>query len=161
MNKTFYVTFFSLFIFLIFFAGFYTVKNRLGDVIESKIIHNDIVEDTISDFELLYSAVCFVESNNNCLAVGKNLDYGILQITPVYVKEANRIMGYEYFTHDEAFCPLRSREMFDVVQGHHNPDKDILKAIRLQNKSENYKKRVLKEFYTLKNNNINILKKSL
>jgi len=142
--------FLVIFITLIILGVVYAVKNRKDKPNKPQVNYEFVEEDDVSEWELFYEAVCFVESRNNPAAVGKNNDCGIIQITPIYCKEANRILGYEYYTHEDAFCPIKSREMFDVVQGYHNPGKDILKGIRVQNKADFYRERVLKAFELLK-----------
>ena len=77
-------------------------------------------------------AMVLTESRGNPLAVGKDNDRGILQLRPIYVREANRIAGTDY-THDDAYDIEKSLEMFAIVQGRYNPDSLIDKAIRLHN----------------------------
>ena len=51
---------------------------------------------------LLILSMMYVESRFDPLAEGRDSDTGILQITPVYVSEANRILGREEFTLEDA-----------------------------------------------------------
>lgn len=69
---------------------------------------------------------------------------GILQITPIYVKEANRLSG-KNFTLDDRYSVEKSLEMFSIIQNHYNPDKDIYMAIKLHNPKAGdwYKNRIL------------------
>ena len=69
----------------------------------------------------------------NPFAVGKTNDLGILQITPIYVKDVNRILGEERFTLDCRIDIDKSLEMFEIYQSYYNPDKDINRAIKLHN----------------------------
>lgn len=85
------------------------------------------------DMEALYDAICFVESGNSPDAKGPTDDLGIIQITPVYVKEVNRILGEERYSLEDRLCPEKSREMFEVYQRHHNPERDFVKTIYLHN----------------------------
>jgi len=95
----------------------------------------------LSEWEVLELALILTESKGNPDAVGKTNDRGALQITPVFVAEANRISGRGY-THDDAFSVEKSLEMFSVVQSHHNPDSSIDRAISLHNKGAAYSARV-------------------
>lgn len=86
----------------------------------------------ISDWDIFVKALIEVESSNNQYAVGKSNDVGILQITPIYVKEVNRISG-KSFTLEDRLSIDKSMEMFNIMQDHYNPSRDINKAIKLHN----------------------------
>lgn len=92
-----------------------------------------VEESSLSEWEILQLAIIKTESRFDTLAVGKKGDWGVYQITPIYVEDANRIIGEEKYIHEDAFSPEKSNEMFGIVQGHYNPDKDIEKAIALHN----------------------------
>lgn len=106
----------------------------------------------VSNWDFVTCALIQVESEDNCFAVGKNNDVGILQITPIYVKEVNRILGEEVYTLEHRTDRDKSLEMFDIYQHHYNPNKDITKAIALHNPRAGqwYMDRVMKEYYLLK-----------
>lgn len=87
----------------------------------------------LSEWEILQLAIIRTESEFNTLAVGKTGDLGIFQITPIYVKEVNRILGEERYIHTDAFDLNKSIEMFNIIQNHKNPQKDISKAIYIHN----------------------------
>lgn len=95
----------------------------------------------LTEWEVLELALILTESKGNPDAVGKTNDKGALQITPVFVAEANRISGKGY-THDDAFSVEKSLEMFSIVQARHNPDSSIDRAISLHNKGAAYAARV-------------------
>lgn len=96
-------------------------------------INNPTIEDTLSEWEIMKLAIVKTESEFNPLAVGKSGDWGLLQITPIYVKEVNRILGEEKYSHEDAFNPEKSMEMFTIMQNHHNPENDIDRAIASHN----------------------------
>lgn len=96
----------------------------------------------LSEYDKLILAIAFTESRWNPDAVGKNGDLGFLQITPVYVREANRVSGAN-FKHEDAFSIDSSLAMFAAIQGHYNPSRDIEEAIYRHNKSPEYRRRVL------------------
>lgn len=52
------------------------------------------------EWDLFLKALILVESEGNPNVVGKSNDVGILQITPIYVKEVNRISNCNYTLED-------------------------------------------------------------
>lgn len=96
----------------------------------------------LSEWQKLVLAIAFTESRFNPDAVGKAGDYGCLQITPVYVREANRVSGANY-CHEDAFDIDMSLAMFSAIQDEYNPQRDMELAIRLHNKSAAYRRSVL------------------
>ena len=97
------------------------------------VINNNVSENSLSEWEIMKLAIIKTESEFNSLAVGKNDDWGIFQITPIYVKEVNRILGEEKYTHEDAFNPEKAMSMFSIMQNSHNPESDIDKAIASHN----------------------------
>ena len=63
------------------------------------------VATTLSEWEITQLALILTESQMDSLAVGKANDLGILQITPIFVDEVNRLVGKEQFTHQDALSP--------------------------------------------------------
>ena len=105
----------------------------------------------LTDFELIELAIMWQESKGNPNpkhSDGKS--EGILQITPIYVKEANRILGKNKYTLHDRRNPLKSHEMFLVVQNYHNPEKDVKKAVKLHNKAGWYFEEVIDRYDCLK-----------
>lgn len=86
-----------------------------------------------SDWDIFIEALIEVESENNPQAVGSKDDVGILQITPIYVADVNRILGEEAYFLEDRTDPGKSLEMFEIMQNHYNPKLDINKAIKLHN----------------------------
>ena len=101
------------------------------------------VRDTLSDWQLLTMAIAYTESKFDENAVGKAQDSGLLQIRPIYCAEINRLYGTDYKIED-AFDIQTSLEMYELMQAAKNPNKDLDKAIRLHNRSEAYRREVLK-----------------
>lgn len=97
------------------------------DSLLARIPANDTTD---VEWRRLRLAIAMTESGLNP-AVTNGDQYGLLQIRPVYVAEANRLAGEERFTHEDALDPALAMEMFDIVQGAHNPERDIRKAIKL------------------------------
>ncbi len=79
---------------------------------DDEIVYNIPQSKRIS----LFSAMSNVESNNNPSKVGDNgKARGILQIHEICIREINnKCYGYNKFTWDDAFCPKKSEEMFNV-----------------------------------------------
>lgn len=86
-----------------------------------------------TDWDILVSALIQVESGGDTLAVGKTNDVGALQLTPIYVADVNRILGEERYTLEDRRSLKKTLEMFEVYQGHYNPERDIDLAIHLHN----------------------------
>lgn len=87
-------------------------------------------------WDKLAAALSFVESRNDDRAY--NASSGALgrwQMKRVYVDEVNRILRLKRqkkrYRYDDRTNPVKAREMFEIYQSHHNPKKDIDRAIRL------------------------------
>ena len=102
-------------------------------------------EPALTDFDKLTLAIALTESRFQPDAVGKDDDLGILQIRPVFVEEANRVSGSN-FRHEDAFDIDSSLAMFNAVQSHYNAEHDLEKAIRLHNKADWYRAKVLENY---------------
>lgn len=107
----------------------------------------------LTDWDLLILAIIETESEFNFLAEGTKNDVGIFQITPVYVEDVNRIVGVERYSHSDAYDPEKSLEMFNIIQTHYNPGKDIKKAIHLHNPIAGswYERKVMTNLEYIKN----------
>ena len=99
------------------------------------------------DYTDLISAIITVESRGDVNAVSKNGKCcGVLQITPILVKEVNNILGQEKYTLQDRFDKEKSIEMFYIIQDKHNPSHNLRRAISLWNKSEWYYNKVMKHY---------------
>lgn len=67
---------------------------------------------------------------------------GILQITPILVKECNAILKKKgvkkRYTVNDRYNVQKSKEMFVLYQDHFNPSHNVEKAIRMWNGGVNY-----------------------
>ena len=127
--------------------------NKPFDNPPTSIITIDTFCNQYSDWELLETAIIWQETKGNPYPKNSHGDSeGLYQITPIYVKEVNRILGYEKYLPEDRKDPIKSKEMFDILQNHHNPDKDIRKAIKLHNKGDKYYQEVMDKFRMLKFN---------
>lgn len=96
------------------------------------------VATTLSEWETTQLALILTESQMDSLAVGKANDLGILQITPIFVDEVNRLVGKDIFIHQDALSPEKSLQMLAIYQSHKNPTHDTDKAIQLHNPKGGY-----------------------
>lgn len=85
--------------------------------------------DILDDWEILQMAMMKTESGFDPTAVGTSNDRGVLQITPIYVREVNRLLGEDRYTHDDAFSVSKSIEMFNIMQSKKNPRNDMARAV--------------------------------
>lgn len=144
----------SLLVFILSMVGF-VLAGCLGWWVRGKVDEPATLEeqeevvvpqDTLGDWEVLQMAIVMTESKFNPKAVGAAGDWGIFQQVPIYVAECNRILELRKeetrYSHEDSFDIDKSIEMFNLLQSHYNPEKDLDKAIRYQNKAEWYKKRV-------------------
>lgn len=83
--------------------------------------------------QTLLLAFATVESGCDESAVGPTDDLGWLQITPVLVRECNRILGREEYTLEDRLSRERSEQMFGVIQDYYNPSWNIVNAARRWN----------------------------
>lgn len=116
------------------------LKEKEGEEVTQPTLQED---DSLDEWTTLQMAIAMTESRFNPKAVGATEDWGIIQITPIYVKECNRILKQEKYAHEDAFDVEKSLEMFEVLQSHYNPQRDLEKAIRYHNKAGWYRKKVL------------------
>jgi hypothetical protein len=106
-------------------------------------------------------AIIKVESKGNPKAFNPNGDCaGILQITPILVKECNNILkarkSTKRYTLADRYNAKKSKEMFILLQEHFNPEMNIEKVIKQWNcgfygngykyKSQRYLRRVLEHY---------------
>ena len=116
-----------------FIIGYKSERTELPQVEQEPILDTlPVPVDTLSDWQTLQLAIALTESRCNPNATGRSNDAGILQLTPLYIKEANRVGGTNY-AHSDAYDPLKSLLMFRAVQDYHNPEHDQNKAIKLHN----------------------------
>ena len=107
----------------------------------------------IDHWMLWTMALIQVESGGNDKAIGKTNDFGCLQITPILVKEVNRLQSDRRYTMNDALNRKRSIEMYNIIQGYYNPEKDLHLALKIWNPKAplSYHKKVQAEYEKLKN----------
>ena len=107
------------------------------------------VAQTLSEWELLQLAIVYTESKFRPEVTGKNQDGGCYQMTPIYVREVNRIAGTDY-AYEDVYDPDKAIEIFGKMQDAKNPGHDIDAAIYFHNKSASYKRVVLENLELIK-----------
>ena len=118
----------------------------------------------VFNWERVINAIIQVESKGNPKAYNKSGDcVGVLQITPVLVKQCNVFLEKEKstkrYTLKDRWNVEKSKEMFILIQEHLNPEHNIEKAIKCwncggfylknngwKNKSIGYYKKVMKYY---------------
>lgn len=105
-----------------------------------------------TDWEYLIESIIYIESNGFDSVIGNKNCVGCLQLTPIYIREVNKLAKTKYKLSDR-FSKQKSIEMFNILQNHYNPDKDIKKAIKLHNPNapKLYSIKILKKLNILKN----------
>lgn len=101
-------------------ASMLLLDKAIGQPVEAQmptVSEEECVSDTVTrtEWDIFVQALIYVESEGKPNAVGKTNDVGILQITPIYVREVNRILGEERFTLEDRVDVDKSLEMFTVL----------------------------------------------
>lgn len=126
-----YGIFTSVLIGLAWGGGYREGERKTMEQLEENLMEES--SDTLSERDLLILAIAKTESDFDFNARGGSNDYGVFQLTPIFVKEANRIIGEEVYKHSDAFEPKKALEMVTIVQDHRNPTHDTATAIALHN----------------------------
>lgn len=101
--------------------------------------------DTLSEWDIFTLALMKVESDYDNTAVSTVGAKGYFQITPIYVREVNRIHKTNY-TFDQVTDFNTAWTIFDLMQKAHNPNYNMDKALELHNGNHDwYKRRVYNE----------------
>lgn len=106
----------------VIFASFADDYEKLGEQERIKVGYNH-------DLSNVLKGIIYVESKGDVNAVSKNKKcVGILQITPIIIKDCNRIVGKKQFTLNDRYDKSKSLEMFYIIQKYYNKNGDIRKA---------------------------------
>jgi hypothetical protein len=102
------------------------------------------------DWNPVMDAIIQVESDGNPRAVSGN-SVGVMQITPVLVKECNDILkkqkSNKRYTLDDRYSVEKSKEMFLLIQKYFNPENNVEKAIRSWNGGVKYSVKATNKYY--------------
>ena len=126
--------------------------NDVEQQADTVVVYKDTSVVYKEDWDCFISAIVSVESNGKWDAKGKNNDVGVLQITPILVRDCNRILGREKYTLADRLDSLKSVEMFNVVQKHYNPQRDYHWALKLWNSGAplSYHRKVMDKYNEIK-----------
>ena len=104
------------------------------------------------DWTNIMEAIIKVESGGNPKAHNPRNDcVGILQITPILVKDCNQILSRRgskvRYTLKDRYDVQKSKEMFVLYQETYNPQHDLERVIRLWNGGPRFSIRSTKAYY--------------
>lgn len=106
---------------------------------ENGIIEVVKVEEQKVDWDKLIEAIIWRESRGNDNAINNKTNaVGCMQITPIYLKQCNNIVGHNKYKLSDRYDRRKSIEMFNIYQSHFNPNKDMHLAIKLHNPRASY-----------------------
>lgn len=111
-----------------------------------------VMEETLPSLSKVMTAIIQVESQGNPRAYNPNGNCaGILQITPILVKQCNIWLkdakSSKRYTLQDRYNKTKSIEMFNMIQDHYNPKHDIETAIRIWNGGPHYSKKATQKYY--------------
>ena len=117
------------------------MKKLVLSILFGLCVFNSFAKDF--DWTRVINAIAKVESKGNPKAYNPRGNYaGLLQIGPILVKECNNIMKKKKstvrYTLADRYNPLKSKEMFILIQEKYNPNNNIERAIRIWNGGPNY-----------------------
>ncbi len=102
------------------------------------------------DWEPVMKAIIQVESGGKSNARNGN-QCGAMQITPILVAECNNILKQQgskkRYTLKDRFDVKKSKEMFLLIQSHHNPKNNVEHAIRSWNGGQKYSRRATQRYF--------------
>lgn len=132
---------FSIIMAIVFCAGGligqFSQKNKQEKVVEEKIKEVYVEGEELDEWTILTMAIMKTESEFDPSRIGATQDVGIMQFTPIAVEEVNRILRLEgkeeEYSHLDAFDIEKTIEMFNIIQGYHNKEQNISKAIHQHN----------------------------
>lgn len=114
----------------------------------------EIIEEKIDPWDLFVEAVIWRESRGDASAIGDSgKAVGVLQIHPIMVREANRIIAMnggqkDMYSYDDRYDRDKSIEMFKVVQDYHNKEHDLRKALDIWNHNhpDSYRNEIMSKY---------------
>ena len=119
------------------FTGQYYQNDKQEKVVEEKIKEVYVEGEELDEWTILTMAIMKTESEFDPSRIGATQDVGIMQFTPIAVEEVNRILRLEgkeeEYSHLDAFDIEKTIEMFNIIQGYHNKEQNISKAIHQHN----------------------------
>lgn len=118
-------------------AGQHRQMRKQEKIVEEKIKEVYVEGEELDEWTILTMAIMKTESEFDPSRIGATQDVGIMQFTPIAVEEVNRILRLEgkeeEYSHLDAFDIEKTIEMFNIIQGYHNKEQNISKAIHQHN----------------------------
>lgn len=128
---------------------------------QEEIVSKDVdqpIESVVDKWDKFIEAVIWKESKGDANAIGDSgKAVGVLQIHPIMVREANRILAMKdesktnYYKYDDRYSREKSIEIFKIVQDYHNVSHDFDKALQIWNKNHpsSYKNEIMAKYKEL------------
>lgn len=144
-----------VFLFIVIALSFYALLSSAEeDSNVNEYTHEAILYEHARNrnWDIFTEALIWVESKGDEKAVGKKDDVGVLQITPILLKDCNRILGYEKYRLNDRYDREKSIEMFNLIQDHYNPQHDFHWALKLWNSGAplSYHRKVMDKYNEIK-----------
>ena len=124
-----------------------TIENHKGyEKLRSELLSFNNT-DQLTEWDMLILAICWQE----CRFIKPTNEnfHGYMQISRIYVKEINRLAKTNY-TYDDAHSFRKSVDMHNLMNKHKNPNRDIMKALRIHNPRTAYHNSVLAKLSIIK-----------
>lgn len=133
------------------YSGVWLEKKKINAMVEFPEEEAVVNQDSL-DWEDFTRALIWVESKGDSKEIGSKDDTGVLQITPILLRDCNRILGYERFTLTDRLDSLKSVEMFNIIQDHYNLQHDFHLALKIWNGKAplSYHRKVMDKFNEIK-----------
>lgn len=122
----------------IFYLGILYHRNIITNQLEqtmytlSSEVETIYVNDSLSEWQIFIIALIEVECERNPNVKSHKGAVGPFQITQVYINEINRLYNTNFVLQD-AYDLNKALSMFEMMNDHYNPDRNIDKAIELHN----------------------------
>ena len=121
---------------------------------EEEMTEEAVEEKTVDVWDLFIEAVIWQESRGNENAIGdKGAAVGVLQIHPIMVREANRIIAMktgkkDTYSYDDRYDREKSIQIFKTVQDFHNKEHSYKRALEIWNKNHpsSYEDNIMRKF---------------
>ena len=134
----------------------YTVVEKIELVEIDMVSDIAVTESVVTNWDNFIEAIIWKESRGNENCAGDNgKAIGVLQIHPIMVREANRILKMkgkeEVYTYEDRLNRAKSIEIFNIVQNFHNKSHDFERALQIWNKNhpESYKTDIMNKYNEL------------
>jgi hypothetical protein len=127
------------------------VERKSTDIHDTRYETVQPEQDTLDTWQIFTLALMKVESGYNNDVVSSAGAKGYFQMTPIYVREVNRIHKTD-FTFEQVTEFETAYRIFDLMQQAHNPDYSLDRALEIHNGDHSwYKKRVYNEMERISN----------